>query len=83
MLADQGLWDVERVDQLVHTALRLLQLQNDRDPQRRGERPQQFARGLQHVARRQCGCRGTGVVVGLAVFGQIGNRFHYRSEYMR
>ena len=40
MLADQRLWHAEGVDDLVHAALGLEQLEDDRDPHGRGEGPQ-------------------------------------------
>ena len=55
MLADQRLRHAERVDQFVHAALRLAQLQHDGDPHRRGQRAQQFAGGVENLPRRRRG----------------------------
>ena len=52
MLADQRLRHAERVDQLVHAALGLVQLQHDRDPDRCGQRAQQLTGGVENLARR-------------------------------
>ena len=52
MLADQGLGHVEGVDELVHAALRLPQLQHDRDAHRRRQRAQQLTGALQDVGPR-------------------------------
>ena len=40
MLADQRLWYAERIDEFVHAALGLAQLEHDSDPYGRGERTQ-------------------------------------------
>ena len=44
MLADQWLRHRERVDEFMHAARRLTQLQHDRDSHRRGQGTQQVAR---------------------------------------
>src|SRR5262249_44066075 len=76
VLADQGLRHRQRVDEFMHTARRLTQLQHDRDPNRRGQRTKQVACGVEHVARRELRQWGATVVVHLGT-GQSGNRFHY------
>ena len=43
VLADQGLGHGQRVDEVVHAARRLAQLQHDRDPHGSGQRAQQVA----------------------------------------
>ncbi len=53
VLADQRLGHAERADQLVHAALRLAQRQDDPDPYRGRQRPQQVA---------GCGQRSRGVL---------------------
>jgi hypothetical protein len=63
VLADQRLGHPERVDELVHAAVRFLQLQNDRDAHRSGQRPQQFAGGVEDLPRRRGGERGPVVLV--------------------
>jgi hypothetical protein len=45
MLRDQRLRHRERLDEFVHAACTRAQLGHDRDPQRRGERSEQFSRG--------------------------------------
>ena len=69
VLAHQRLRHAERVDEFVHAARRLAQLQHDRDPHRRGQRAQQVARGVEDLPRRQIRQRRVAVlvaVVGLA-----------------
>ncbi|GAA3652987.1 hypothetical protein GCM10022267_44110 [Lentzea roselyniae] len=59
MLADQRLGDAQRLDQLVHAAVVLAQLQDDGDADRRGQCAQQVAglgQGVRGSAR--CGCWG-------------------------
>lgn len=51
VLADQRLRHAERFDQLVHAPLRLLQLQDDGDPHRSGERAQQLTGRRQRQGR--------------------------------
>ena len=53
VLADQRLWHAQRVDQFVHAALGLVQLQHDGDPHRRGQRAQQLAGGVEDLPRRR------------------------------
>ncbi len=53
MLAHQRLWYAERVDQFVHAALRLAQLQHDGDAHRCGQGAQQLAGGLENFPRRR------------------------------
>ena len=86
MLADQRLRHAERVDEFVHAARGFAQLQHDRDADRRGQRAQQVARGVEDLARRQLGA-------GRAVRGACGRRpcgvakletvFITAPEYMR
>jgi hypothetical protein len=52
VLADQRLRDTQRVDKFVHAALGFAQLQDDRDPHRRGQRAQQLACGVEDLSRR-------------------------------
>ena len=87
VLADQRLRHLERVDEFVHAARRLAQLQHDRDAHRCGQRAQQVAGGVEDFARRQIRQRGGAalvVVAGLRKFllllaraGHSGNGFHY------
>ena len=58
-----GCGTAERVDEFVHAARRLAQLQHDRDPHRRGQRAQQVAGGVEDLARRQIRQRGVAVLV--------------------
>ena len=82
MLADQRLGDRERVDEFVHAARRFAQLQHDRDADRGGQRAQQIAGGVEHLAGGSswagvplCWCPST-----LASGASTGNRFHYERQ---
>ena len=77
MLADQRLGHPERVDQLVHAALRLEKVQHDRDSYGRGQRPQDVAGRVQHLPRGQFAGRFAVPV------RQSGNGFHLTPDYMR
>ncbi len=63
MLADQRLRHRQRVDEFVDAARRFAQLQDDRDPDRGGQSPQQVAGGVEHIARRQVRKRRAAVLV--------------------
>src|SRR5690242_1187459 len=69
MLADQGLWHRQRVDEFVHATRRLAQLEDDRDPHRGGQRAQQIPGGVEHVARRQIRERTAAVLVIVLIGG--------------
>ena len=53
VLTDQGLRYRQRVDEFVHAAGRLVQLQHDRDAHRGGQRAQDVAGGVEDLARRR------------------------------
>ena len=55
VLADQWLRYLQRVDQFVHAARRLVQLQHDRDAHGGGQGAQDFAGGVEDLARRRGG----------------------------
>ena len=82
-----GCGTAERVDEFVHAARRLAQLQHDRDPHRRGQRAQQIAGGVEDLARRQVRQRRAAVLV--AVVGrrqprrEVETVFIMAPEYMR
>ena len=48
---------VQGIDQFMHTAVGLAQLQHDCDPDRRAQRAQQLAGGVQNLTRRRRGIR--------------------------
>jgi hypothetical protein len=70
MLTDQGLRHLERVHQFVHAARGLMQLQHDRDADRRREGAEQFARGVEDLAWWQLDCGHA--VVAVVVVRRIG-----------
>jgi hypothetical protein len=81
MLADQWLRHPERVDQLVHAALRFTQLQNDGDPHGRGERPQQLAGRIKDFSRRwERVIRPCAVSTGVGFAVLVGHHAHGRSH---
>src|SRR6202008_4678058 len=55
MLADQRLWHAERVDQFVHAAVGLAQLQHNGDTHGCGQRAKQLAGGVENLSRRRDG----------------------------
>ena len=70
VLADQRLRHAERVDEFVHAARRLAQLQHDRDPDGRGQRAQQVACGVEDLPPRQIRQRGVAVLVASSTCAQ-------------
>lgn len=76
MLADQRLRYRERVDEFVDAARRLAQLQDDRDADRRGQRTQEIAGGVEHVAGWKLR-KGLAAVVVSVLDSESGNGFHY------